>query len=112
MPTLLDQAKTDLAMMVRTEDFAESVTYTPSGGSGSAVKGHFEEYFQVVDPVDAGVVTTHPAFIGKTEDMSTAKKGDTITRSSVTYNVLRAEKDGMGNNGMITLILSRDAIHS
>lgn len=111
MATALEHINTDLDAFVDTNVFGESVTYTPSGGSASTINGVFDAAAQFVDPVDGVTVTTNPAIVVKTESASSAKKGDTITRSGVTYYVKKAEHDGMGDNGMTTLILSRDNFH-
>lgn len=90
------------------DELTVDASYTPAGGQASTVKVIFDKKYQVaVDLAGfAGVGTSGPAVTGKTTDFASAKSGDTIVISAVTYYIKTVEADG---TGLTVMELSRDS---
>jgi len=77
-------------------DFAQSATYTPSGGSPSTITVIYDnEYISsIMDGVE--VENTNPIVMCRTSDVVNAKHGDTITVNSIAYKIINIKPDGTG----------------
>lgn len=82
------------------DDFAISATFTPEGGSSTAVKGIFENLFSE----DLSVNGTLPTFTCSESDVSTLAVDGTITINSNNYFVRQKKADG---TGVTTLVLEK-----
>jgi len=91
------------------KEFGETVTYTPSGGSGVRVKCVWDDYYVEQELIDGAFVqTTSPACIVSHDDVdasTVSTEGDTIRRNGVTHYISRV----MRSDQLVTLKLSRDA---
>lgn len=102
------QDVTDL--FLNTNHFAEAVTYTPSGGSGTLINVIWDDAFEVIEmEEDMQVRRQVVACFADQSDITGNSDGDTIDRNSVTYYVTR--KLGGDSVGMVILLLSKRAIH-
>lgn len=81
----------------------ESAAFTPPGGTASTITVIFDEAAEIVDP-QSGILTTKPQARCRSSDVALAQNGRLAVRG-VTYNVLMAKVDGLGNT---YLTLSRD----
>lgn len=95
----------DLAMMFDTDVFAETVTYTPSGGSAVSIPAIFDLPFEEMAVQETGVDSAAPQCAVRSADAPSAKPGDTVQRGATVYNVISAQPDG---TGVTTLVLSED----
>lgn len=96
----LDQIRQDLVTMMR--DFGQPATYTPQGGSGTAVTVIFENDYKEID-LNAGIVSSSgPAAHCRSAEMPAPRKGDTLQINSDVYAIAAIKPNGMG---LITLIL-------
>lgn len=89
-----------------TTDFAQSVTYTPSGGSSVSILGIFDNEFSLNDISEMGYQNMNPYITCKTSDVNNATNGDTFVISSVTYYVIGVQPDG---TGITRIILSKNS---
>lgn len=105
--TFKTQLTTDLAVFFNTDEFAESVTYTPSGGTAKVINaivtyGEGEEY----KGADAyNIEATMEIQANATNGIATVGVGDSITIGTDTWKVIDAKKisDGL----MWSCIISR-----
>lgn len=86
----------DLDTMLNTDEFAESVTWTPSVGDATSIDGIFDQTHVDINPITGEVINEDPVFTCKADDVSGIKQGDTITRSAVVYKILKAILDETG----------------
>ena len=82
------------------DDFGETVTYTPSGGSGESVTATFDDGAEGVAIGTGGVPVIMPTttidFV--ISDLSqTPAEGDGLTVAGVTYTIETVVVDGQGN---------------
>jgi hypothetical protein len=81
--TLKADMTTDLATFFNTDEFGESVTYTPSGGAGKTITIDFEDEDRAsqtpAPPGDEMVILV------KYSDATAAGRGDAFTIDSVTW---------------------------
>ncbi len=98
--SLSSDLETDLNdAFFNSDDFADSVTWTPAGESAQTIKGIFDKTYVDVDIGDTIVQEYELTFICQSSDLTTPAQiaeGDTLVIDSVTYVVLREEKDGTG----------------
>ena len=100
------EGNTERAVFLATSDFAQSATYTPSGGSGSSINGVFDNGDGLVDLGGrVGVTAGDPQFVCRTSDVSSAVEGDALVTGGVDYTVRDVIDDG---TGMTTLMLETD----
>ena len=100
------ESDTERAVLLSTSDFAQSATYTPSGGSGSTINGVFDAADGLVDLGGrVGVTAGDPQFHCRTSDVSSAAEGDALVTGSTNYTIRDVIDDG---TGMTTLMLEAD----
>jgi len=102
--TLKTQMTSDLSAFFNVNEFAEIITYTPSGGAGVSITGILEEtdpsIMDVAPPADSMVL--HVLY----SDVSDPQRGDTFTISSETWYLI--ENIGGGSHeGIWKLLVSR-----
>ncbi len=95
-----DDLRDDLDLFLNIDEFAETITY-----KGAPIKGIFDNAFVVDSQDGVEVETVQPQVIAKTSDISTLVHGDTMTISSVVYNVVGIQPDG---TGITIVLLSQD----
>ena len=110
MSDLTTQLATDVTdCFLKTTEFADAATYTPSGGSPASVVVLFEAPYSPTNPLTGFEYENAAAMaLGKTTDFASAKTGDTLIVSGTTYYVIGVHPDGLG---MTALILSLEAQH-
>lgn len=99
------ESAADILDFFELDDFADSATYTPVGGSPSTVLGIFDApqaSRNATDMID--ITIPSPQFVCRTVDVPSAADGDTIVIRSVSYYVRVVLTDG---TGVSTLILER-----
>ena len=77
----------DLSVFFNSDDFAESVTYTPDGGSSTTIKVLWSEGNADIDIGEIGVEAVSPRCLAKADDVADAAENDTIERNSITYYI-------------------------
>jgi len=90
------ESATDLSGFFSTDEHAKSVTFTPSGGSASTIKGIFENAFELVEVGGIGVEATIPTLTVKSTDVSGLVHGDAFVIDSVSYLARIVRPDGTG----------------
>jgi hypothetical protein len=81
-----------------TEVFGQEVSYTPSGGSATDIKGVFDNAYIEVE----GVVSLRPILKIKLSDLDDAPaRGDAVEIDSVEYTVSESRLDGHGGSLLI-----------
>lgn len=99
------ESAADILDFFELDDFADSATYTPVGGSASTVLGIFDAPQASRNATDMMDITIpSPQFVCRTVDVPNAADGDTIVIRSVSYYVRVVLTDG---TGVSTLILER-----
>lgn len=86
----------ELAEFFALDEFAQAATYTPSGGSASAINLIFRNEFFAVDEGSLTVETVQPVVTVQTSAVPSVAHGDTIATGGVTYNVIGIRPDGTG----------------
>ena len=100
------ESDTERAVLLSTSDFAQTATYTPSGGSASTINGIFDNGDGLVDLGGrVGVTAGDPSFVCRTSDVSSAAEGDALVTGSTNYTIRDVIDDG---TGMTTLVLEAD----
>ena len=91
------------SVFFNTDDFGESATYTPQGGSASTISGILDkESDDIESGGEVGVVYSITTFTCRTTDVSSASFGDSLAVGGTTYTVRKVEPD---NNGITILTL-------
>lgn len=102
--TLKTDIFSDLAAFFNTEEFAETITYTPSGGDAVSIAAIPEDMdpsiMDVEPPADSMVLHV------KTADVSDPQRGDTFTISSETWYLVE-NLGGGSHEGMWKILISR-----
>lgn len=99
------ESAADILDFFELDDFADSATYTPAGGSASTVLGIFDAPQASRNATDMMDITIPaPQFVCRTVDVPNAADGDSIVIRSVSYYVRVVLADG---TGVSTLILER-----
>lgn len=97
------ESDTERSAFLSTSDFAQTATFTPSGGSSSTISGIFDAADGLVDLGGrVGITSDSPQFHCRTSDVSSAAEGDALVTGGVTYAVRDVIDDG---TGMTTLML-------
>ena len=86
----------DIAALTDTGDFALSVTYTPSGGSPTAVAGIFDDEDVDVDDGNSRFIQRSAKFTCASALVTGLAKGDAFTIAAVGYTVAFFKDDGTG----------------
>ena len=102
--TLKTQIASDLSAFFNTDEFAEDISYTPSGGDAVSISAILEDMDPSImaeaPPADSMVLHV------PTADVSNPQRGDTFTISSETWYLV--ENIGGGSTeGMWKLLVSR-----
>ena len=90
------ETATDLLGFFDTNAHGTSLTYTPSGGSASTIKGIINDEFQLVDVGEVGVESSMPVLTVRSSDVSGIAQGDDFTIDSVNYKSKIIRPDGTG----------------
>lgn len=99
------ESTADILDFFELDDFADSATYTPTGGSASTVLGIFDAPQASRNATDMLDITiSAPQFVCRTADVSNAADGDTIVIRTVSYRVRVVLTDG---TGVSTLLLEK-----
>jgi hypothetical protein len=99
------ESAADILDFFELDDFADTATYTPVGGSASSVLGIFDAPQASRNATDLMDITIpSPQFVCRTADVSAAADGDEIIIRAVTYTVRVVLTDG---TGVSTLILEK-----
>ena len=83
--TLKTQMTSDLSIFFNTDEFAESVTYTPKGGAGSTISAIVERNDPFQEPYIRGEKTATALIQVKKADVASPQYGDTFTFDSQTW---------------------------
>lgn len=86
-----------LAFFFTTNDFGTDATFTPAGGSPSAIVGVFDNPYLGADA--GGMVefsATSPTFTARDVDFTGAAHGDELVISGTTYIIREVMPDGTG----------------
>lgn len=99
------ESTADLLDFFELDDFADTATYTPVGGSASTVLGIFDNPQASRNATDMMDITIPaPQFVCRTTDVPNAADGDTIVIRATTYLVRVVLTDG---TGVSTLLLEK-----
>ncbi|MCB9993119.1 MAG: hypothetical protein H6873_05630 [Hyphomicrobiaceae bacterium] len=92
------ESAADRAAFISTDDFAETISWTPEGGSATDVAGILDLGERVADPFGGGSVQVAEArLICREADLpSGAAQGDAATIRSGSYLVREILPDGTG----------------
>lgn len=95
----------DILDFFELDDFADTATYTPVGGSPASVLGIFDAPQASRGATDLMDITIpSPQFVCRTTDVPSAADGDEIVIRSIAYTVRVVLTDG---TGVSTLILEK-----
>lgn len=95
------ETASDLAGYFDTDAHGTAATITIDG-SGSSIDVIFNKEYFAIDPgLGMEVEGTQPVATGRSSDMTNVEIGDTITISSVTYNIINVQPDGVGTTTLI-----------
>lgn len=106
MSTFTDQLTTDLAAFFNADEFAESVSYTPSGGSATAITVLWDQPWDLSSPEDIGMSSDTIMVLAKTSDVSAARRDETIVRGATTYKI-KSVRPQDGDSLTTAVFLSR-----
>jgi hypothetical protein len=99
------ESAADILDFFELDDFADTATYTPVGGSASSVLGIFDAPQASRNATDLMDITIpSPQFVCRTADVPAAADGDEIIIRAVTYTVRVVLNDG---TGVSTLVLEK-----
>ena len=99
------ESTADILDFFELDDFADTATYTPVGGSASSVLGIFDAPQASRGATDLVDVTIpSPQFVCRSADVPAAADGDEIIIRSTAYKVRVVLTDG---TGVSTLILEK-----
>ena len=89
------------SIFLNTDDFGQTATYTPQGGSASTINGNLDKESEDIEGGgEVGVIYSITTFTCRTTDVSSASFGDSLAVGGTTYTVRKVEPD---NNGMTVL---------
>jgi hypothetical protein len=104
--TLKTDILSDLdSVFFNNDEFSENLTYTPSGGKATTIKGIFTDPYEAVNPATHEAETTAPTVLAMNADITGIAHGDIITRGSTAYEVIGIQPD---THGTTRLVLSED----
>jgi hypothetical protein len=92
---MLGDLTNDLSVVFSTDDFAETATFTPSGGSASSVIGIFDTADVESDVGGVPVIISGTRFQCAAADVIGVAEGDSLVIRGVSYLVATVEDDGM-----------------
>lgn len=99
------ESAADILDFFEVDDFADTATYTPVGGSAVSVLGIFDEPQASRGATDLMDITIpSPQFVCRTADVPSAADGDAIVIRTIAYTVRVVLTDG---TGVSTLILEK-----
>lgn len=99
------ESAADILNFFEVDDFADTATYTPVGGSSVSVTGIFDEPQASRNATDLIDITIpSPQFVCRTVDVPTAADGDQLIIRTIAYTVRVVLNDG---TGVSTLILEK-----
>lgn len=99
------ESAADILDFFELDDFADTATYTPVGGSASSVLGIFDAPQASRNATDLMDITIpSPQFVCRTADVPLAADGDEIIIRAVAYTVRVVLSDG---TGVTTLMLEK-----
>ncbi|MFH1616657.1 MAG: hypothetical protein ABIG61_16435 [Planctomycetota bacterium] len=102
--TLKTQMTSDLSVFFNTDEFAETITYTPSGGEAVSISAILEDMdpsiMDVPPPADSMLLSV------KYSDISSPGRGDTFTISEETWYLVKNLGGGY-YDGTWKLLISR-----
>ena len=104
------ESSTDFSGFFDTDEFAESATYTPQGGSASTISVIFDKPYQSV-ALDSGTLDVEdikPTVYCKTSDVSSVSHGDQLVINSTTYQVAGIESQGQSGGQSLTILYLED----
>lgn len=104
------ESSTDFSAFFDTNEFAETASYTPFGGSASSISVIFDKPFQAVS-LETGQVDLEdikPTVYVKTTDVSSVAHGDQLVINSVTYQVIGIESQGQSGGQSLTILYLED----
>ena len=91
------------SIFLNTDDFGQTATYTPKGGSASTINGILDKESEDIEGGgEVGVIYSITTFTCRTSDCSSAGFGDSLATGGTTYTVREVRPDG---NGMTVLTL-------
>ena len=83
--------------LIMLADFGVSATYTPSGGTATAVTVIFDnDYIPVDTGASVAFAMNQPKAMARTQDMPSAAEGDAIVIGGVNYIIRVVMTDGTG----------------
>ena len=95
------ESSADLAGYFETDSHGSSATITING-SGSSINVILNKEYFAIDPgLGMEVEGTQPVATGRSSDMTNVEIGDTILISSVTYNIINVQPDGVGVTALV-----------
>ena len=87
----------DGSIFLNTDDFGQTATYTPQGGSASTINGILDKESEDIEGGgEIGVIYSVTTFTCRTADVSSAAFGDSLATGGTTYTVRKVEPDGNG----------------
>ena len=102
------ESSTDFSNFFDTDEFAETATYTPDGGSSSTISVIFDKPFQDVslDTGNVDVEDIKPTAYAKSSDVASVAHGDALTVDSTSFLIVGIETQAQsGGQGMTILYL-------
>lgn len=85
------------ALGVCMDALGDDVTYTPAGGSATAIRGIFSETSERFDGTGVPIRMDRPNLGVRLSDLGQApKRGDSVSVRGTAYKVSEIEKDGEG----------------
>lgn len=85
--TLKSQLTTDLSVFYNTDEFAETVSYTPIGGSATDITAIVTRQGSHMEPYIRGAVTAAAIIEVQKSEAPTPQHGDTYTFDSQTWEM-------------------------
>lgn len=105
--TLQTQLLADLAAILGLSgEVAHSVTYTPSGGAGTAINAVFvREPSDEVEEMDGTTRVQRARLLLALADVADPSDADTVTVGSVTWAIERVDRDDLDGAAVLGLVL-------
>lgn len=95
------ESSADLAGYFDTDAHGTAATITING-SGSSINVILNKEYFAIDPgLGMEVEGSQPVCTGRSADMTNVEIGDTILISSVTYNIINVQPDGVGITALV-----------
>ena len=84
------------AYFFNTDEFGQSATVTPSGGSATSINVIFDKPDETLTLGEAGITSHRPRITCRESDISNVVFGDSVVVNSTNYTVAEILKDGTG----------------